>query len=151
GTAVGAATISILRNGSVVASTIVNIVAVEPSLFTANASGTGFPAAILYRVRNGNLTTESVAPQIDLGPDGDVTVLVLYGGGIRKRSSLSAVTMKIGGINVGADFADAAPGFIGLDQINTAALPRSLAGKGLVNLELTVDGKPANIVQLNFK
>ncbi|MEK7830296.1 MAG: hypothetical protein AAB401_04375, partial [Acidobacteriota bacterium] len=79
------------------------------------------------------------------------TVLVLYGGGIRKRTSLSAVTIKIGGVNVAADFADAAPGFIGLDQINTAALPRSLAGKGLVNLELTVDGKSANVVTLNFK
>ncbi len=39
----------------------------------------------------------------------------------------------------------------GLDQINTAVLPRTLAGKGLVNLELTVDGKPANVVTLNFK
>ena len=68
-----------------------------------------------------------------------------------KRSSLSAVTLKIGGINVGVDFADAAPGFIGLDQINTAVLPRSLAGKGVVNLELVVDGKPANVVTLNFK
>ncbi|MEK7830295.1 MAG: choice-of-anchor Q domain-containing protein, partial [Acidobacteriota bacterium] len=73
GTAVGAATISVLRNGSVVASTNVTIAAVEPSLFTANASGTGIPAAILYRVRNGILTTESVTGQIDLGPEGDVT------------------------------------------------------------------------------
>lgn len=151
GTATGAATVSVVRNGSVVASTSVTIVAVEPALFTANASGTGTPAAILYRVRNGNLTTESVNAPIDLGPKGDVLVLVLYGEGIRKRTSLSAVTMKIGGISVAADFADAAPGFIGLDQINTAVLPRTLAGKGLVNLELTVDGKPANVVTLNFK
>ncbi len=151
GTATGAATVSVVRNGTVVASTSVTIVAVEPALFTANASGTGTPAAILYRVRNGNLTTESVNTPIDFGPEGDVLVLVLYGEGIRKRTSLSAVTMKIGGISVAAEFADAAPGFIGLDQINTAVLPRTLAGKGLVNLELTVDGKPANVVTLNFK
>ena len=151
GTATGAATVSVVRNGTVVASTGITISAVEPALFTANASGTGIPAAILYRVRNGNLTTESVNAAIDLGPEGDVLVLVLYGEGIRKRTSLSAVTMKIGGISVAADFADAAPGFIGLDQINTAVLPRTLAGKGLVNLELTVDGKPANVVTLNFK
>ncbi len=151
GTAIGAATISVVRNGNVVASTSVNIAAVEPSLFTANASGTGAPAAILYRGRNGVLTTESVTAPIDLGPAGDVVVLVLYGTGIRKRTSLSNVAIKIGGVNVTANFADAAPGFVGLDQINTAPLPRSLAGKGTVNLELTVDGKPANVVTLNFK
>ncbi|MDQ3010208.1 MAG: hypothetical protein M3X11_05845, partial [Acidobacteriota bacterium] len=151
GTATGAGTVSVVRNGNLIASTSVTIATVEPSLFTANASGTGTPAAVLYRVRNGILTTESVSPQIDLGPEGDVTVLVLYGTGIRKRSSLSAVTIKIGGVNVGADFAGEAPGFMGLDQINTAVLPRSLAGKGMVNLELTVDGKTANVVTLNFK
>src|SRR5205085_9210465 len=123
GTATGAATVAVLRNGTVVASTNVTIAAVEPSLFTANASGTGVPAAILYRVHNGILTTESVNTPIDLGPAGDVVVLVLYGGGIRNRSSLANVAIKIGGVNVAADFADAAPGFIGLDQLNTAALP----------------------------
>ncbi len=151
GTAVGEASIFVRRSGVSIASTKVTIAAVEPSLFTANASGTGIPAAVLYRVRNGNVTTESVATPIDFGPEGDALVLVLYGGGIRKRSGLPAVTMKIAGVTVGADYAGEAPGFIGLDQINTAALPRSLAGKGLVNLELTVDGKPANVVQLNFK
>ena len=151
GTAVGEASIFVRRSGVSIASTKVTIAAVEPSLFTANASGTGIPAAVLYRVRNGNVTTESVTTPIDFGPEGDALVLVLYGGGIRKRSGLPAVTMKIAGVTVGADYAGEAPGFIGLDQINTAALPRSLAGKGLVNLELTVDGKPANVVQLNFK
>ena len=151
GTAVGEASIFVRRSGVTIASTKVTIAAVEPSLFTANASGTGIPAAVLYRVRNGNVTTESVATPIDFGPSGDALVLVLYGGGIRKRSGLPAVAMKIGDVAVGADYAGEAPGFIGLDQVNTVALPRSLAGKGLVNLELTVDGKPANVVQLNFK
>jgi fibronectin-binding autotransporter adhesin len=151
GTVTGAATISLLRAGNVIASTNTTISAVEPALFTANASGTGLPAAVLFRVRNGVQTAESITAPIDLGPPGDVTVLVLYGTGFRKRTSLAAVTMKIGGVDVAAGFADAAPGFIGLDQLNTAVLPRSLAGKGLVNLELTVDGKPANLVQVNFK
>lgn len=151
GTATGAATVAVLRSGTVIASTSVTIAAVEPALFTANAAGTGTPAAVLYRLRNGVLTIESLAAPIDLGPAGDAVVLSLYGEGIRKRSSLAAVALKIGGVNVGAEFADAAPGFVGLDQINTAALPRSLAGKGLVNLELTVDGKTANVVTLNFR
>ncbi|MDX2042660.1 MAG: choice-of-anchor Q domain-containing protein [Acidobacteriota bacterium] len=152
GTAVGDVSIFVRRNGVPIASTKLPIAAVEPSLFTANASGTGIPAAVLFRVRNGVVTNEAVtSAAIDIGPEGDVLVLVLYGGGIRKRSNLSTVTMKIGGVTIGADYAGEAPGFIGLDQINTVVLPRSLAGKGLVNLELSVDGKPANVVQLNFK
>jgi uncharacterized protein (TIGR03437 family) len=152
GTAVGDVSVFVRRSGNVIASTKVPVAAVEPSLFTANAAGTGIPAAVLFRVRNGVVTNEAItAAAIDMGPEGDVLVLVLYGGGIRKRTGLPAVTMKIGGVTVGADYAGEASGFIGLDQINTAVLPRSLAGKGLVNLELTVDGKPANVVQLNFK
>ncbi len=151
GTATGAATVSVLRNGTVVASTNVTIAAVEPALFTANASGTGIPAALLYRVHNALLTIESVNAPIDMGPAGDVVVLVLYGGGLRNRTSLTNVAIKIGGVNVAADYAGPAPDFIGLDQVNTAALPRSLAGRGLVNLELTVDGKLANVVTLNFR
>ena len=38
----------------------------------------------------------------------------------------------------------------GLDQINLK-LPRSLAGAGLVDIELVVDGVPANVVQVRIK
>ncbi|MGH9846577.1 MAG: hypothetical protein ACREEM_48380, partial [Blastocatellia bacterium] len=40
--------------------------------------------------------------------------------------------------------------FTGLDQINLS-LPRSLAGRGDVDLELMVDGAQANTVRLNFR
>jgi uncharacterized protein (TIGR03437 family) len=151
GTALGPARLAVRSGANNFSFGSLIIGGVAPGLFTANASGTGLPAAVLFRVRNGILTTESITAPIDLGPPGDVTVLVLYGTGIRKRTSLAAVTMKIGGVDVAADFAEAAPGFIGLDQLNTAVLPRNLSGRGLVNLELTIDGKPANLVQVNFK
>ena len=38
----------------------------------------------------------------------------------------------------------------GLDQIN-AALPRSLIGRGEMDLVLMVDGKTANTVKINIK
>jgi len=38
----------------------------------------------------------------------------------------------------------------GLDQVN-AQLPQSLAGRGEVDVMLTVDGKPANTVRVYFK
>jgi len=40
--------------------------------------------------------------------------------------------------------------FAGLDQINLS-IPRSLAGRGEVDLELTVDGVRANTVRLLFR
>jgi len=47
-------------------------------------------------------------------------------------------------------YAGEAPGYPGLDQINVLA-PTSLAGRGSVDLTLTVDGKKANTVKLTFK
>jgi uncharacterized protein (TIGR03437 family) len=47
-------------------------------------------------------------------------------------------------------FASAAPGFVGLDQVNAVA-PRALAGRGDVDIELIADGKRANEVRVSFK
>ncbi len=90
---------------------------------------------------------------IDLGPPGEVVVLRLYGTGIRNRSSLSAVTMTIGGMSAEVQYAGAQTdfvGFDGLDQINVR-VPRSLIGRGEVDLVLRVDGKTANTVRVNIK
>ncbi|MFN8000670.1 MAG: hypothetical protein U0X75_06585 [Acidobacteriota bacterium] len=61
-------------------------------------------------------------------------MLVLYGGGIRKRSGLPAVTMKIAGVTVGADYAGEAPGFIGLTRSTPPLCRAAWLKKGLVNL-----------------
>ena len=47
-------------------------------------------------------------------------------------------------------YASAQPGYVGLDQVNVR-VPRSLLGRGEVDFVLTVDGKSANTVKLNFK
>jgi uncharacterized protein (TIGR03437 family) len=44
----------------------------------------------------------------------------------------------------------AVSGFVGLDQVNIV-LPRTLIGKGLINVVLTVDGKVSNTVQISIK
>ncbi|MGH9839474.1 MAG: hypothetical protein ACREEM_11895 [Blastocatellia bacterium] len=44
----------------------------------------------------------------------------------------------------------AAPGFVGLDQANLR-LPRDLRGRGVVNVDLKVDGQSANAVQINIR
>lgn len=139
---------------------------VAPGLFSANASGIGVAAAVILRVRNGVQTFESVSRfdsnagqsvpvQIDLGPDTDVVYLLAYGVGLRNRSSAQNISVNLGGtvktLNPGLfEDAFAASGFVGLDQANIL-LPRSLVGKGLINVALTVDNKPSNTVQLLIK
>jgi uncharacterized protein (TIGR03437 family) len=41
--------------------------------------------------------------------------------------------------------------FVGLDQVNLGPIPRVLAGRGEVDLVLTVDSKPANTVKVNIR
>ena len=75
---------------------------------------------------------------------------MLYGTGLRNRSALANVNLKIGGVDAPVDFAGAQGEFAGLDQIN-ARLPRSLIGRGEVDLMLMVDGQTANTVRVNIK
>ncbi len=160
--AIGAAIITITSGNGTLSVGTVRIAPVAPGLFTANASGQGVPAAVVHRLKaNGAQSTEPVAQfdaatgrftpvPLDLGPATDQAFLVLFGTGLRFRSNLAAVTAKIGGADATVTFVGAVPGFIGLDQANLA-IPRSLIGRGEVDVRLTVDGKPANIVQINIK
>jgi len=92
-----------------------------------------------------------VAVPIDLGPTFHDLFLILYGTGIRFRSSPGNVTASIGGASVPVQFAGPAPGLVGVDQINLGPLPRSLAGRGEVEVALTVDGKVANLVRVSIR
>jgi uncharacterized protein (TIGR03437 family) len=60
------------------------------------------------------------------------------------------VACKIGGADAEVLFAGAAPGFVGLDQSNVR-LPRSLAGRGEVNVVMTVDSKAVNMVRVAIR
>ena len=58
--------------------------------------------------------------------------------------------VTIGGIDVPVTYAGIQPTFVGLDQINVQ-LSRSLAGKGEVDMVVTVDGKTANTAMVSVK
>ena len=80
----------------------------------------------------------------------DQLFLVMYGTGIRGRSNLSAITALMGGASVDVLYAGPQNDFVGLDQINLP-IPRSLAGRGNVDIVLTVDGKQSNTVRINIR
>ncbi len=161
-TAIGSATVTITSGSGAVSTGTMQVSAVAPGLFTLDATGGGLPAGFTLRDRPGSPQQfESVArfdaaqnkwlaAPIDLGPASDQVYLILYGTGIRFRSALQAVTATIGGENSQAVFVGAQGGYVGLDQINLF-LPRTLAGRGDVNVILTVDGQPSNIVTVNIK
>ncbi|HEX9000168.1 MAG TPA: hypothetical protein VGB07_09745, partial [Blastocatellia bacterium] len=161
GTAVGAATITVINDQSGTAAGTMQIAAVSPGLFTANASGQGVAAAVALRVRgDGSQSFEPVSRfdaaqnqfvsiPIELGPETDQIFLLLFGTGLRNRSALTAVMATIGGESSEVSYAGAQSDFVGLDQINVR-VPRSLAGRGEVDVVLTADARTANTVRINI-
>jgi len=87
---------------------------------------------------------------LDLGSAADQSAVVLYGTGIRNRTSLSGVAVQIGSQSLAAAYAGAAPMWVGLDQVNVV-LPRSLAGSGTVNVTVSVAGIVSNVLTMSFK
>ncbi len=162
GTAIGDAMASIIYNGQVIASGAFQVAPVAPGVFTADSSGAGLASAIAQRgTPDGNVTYEAVlrfdpaqnkvvAIPIDFGPETDRMFLAIFGTGWRFRSSASATKVTIDGIDVPALYVGLQPSFNGLDQLNVE-LPRTLAGRGEVDLKVTVDGKTANTTRITFK
>ena len=137
----------------------VEISAVVPALFSADGTGTG--AAMAYAVRKSAAGTQAEVPvfscdtngactavPIDLGAETDTVVMSLYATGVRGYSA--PVTVKIGGAAVEVVKAEPQWELMGLDLIDVK-IPRSLAGKGKVNVEVTVDGQVANRTSINVK
>ncbi|MEP7273086.1 MAG: DUF5666 domain-containing protein, partial [Acidobacteriota bacterium] len=162
GTALGTAIISITSGSGSVSTETVQVVAVAPSLFTANTDGQGVAAAVVLRVRADNSQTiEAVARfdatqgkmipvPIDLGLPTDRVFLVLFGTGIRFRTDLASVSAKVGGVDAQVTYAGPQGTFVGLDQVNLL-LARSLIGRGEVDVSLLVNGKAANTVSVNIR
>jgi len=161
GTALGEAVATVDANGVTVARGTVQIASVAPALFAANSNGRGPAAAnALHVAPDDSQTIEPVArfdavqerfltAPIDLGQQDDRVFLVLFGSGVRGRSG-AAVTVRIGGETIEAAFAGAQTEFVGVDQINVL-VPRSLAGRGEVDVVVTVDGQASNRVTAAFQ
>lgn len=162
GTLPGTAAVTVTSGDGGISVGNVNITAVAPGLFSANASGQGVAAATALRIKtDGSQIYEPVGVYdaarnqfvpvpIDLGPEGEQVFLILFGTGFRANSALSAVSSRIGGVEAEVFYAGPQGGFIGLDQVNIH-LPRTLAGRGDVTVMMTADGIPANVVTISVK
>jgi uncharacterized protein (TIGR03437 family) len=162
GTANGEATVTIISGDGTVSAGTLHIVPVAPGLFTANSNGRDVAAAVVLRVKADNSQTFEVIAQfdsaqnvyvpvpVDLGPESERVFLLLFGTGIRYRTSLTGVSVRIGEVEAPVSFAGLAGDLAGLDQLNVQ-IPRTLTGRGLVNIVLTVDGKTANTVTMQLK
>lgn len=160
GTAAGFATVTITNGNGEIFTSAVNVTGVMPGFFTANQNGSGAAAGSVLYVTGPNRRAETAAVcdangqhctprQLDVTAASEV-YLELYGTGWRNHSGLANVSVTVGGVAVPVLYAGPQPQFVGLDQLNMQ-LPRSLAGRGAVDLVLTVDGKAANTVSLQLK
>jgi len=159
GTRIGSATVKVTTPGGS-ASMPLQVEGVAPGVFSANSDGAGVAAALAQRYTAAGpqppelvfqysaTASRRVAVPIDLGGTSDQVILLLYGTGI--RGFTSAVTATIGGQPAEVLGAAAQGQYAGLDQVNVR-LPRTLAGRGEVPIELTVDGKKANLVSVNIR
>lgn len=166
-TSAGRAKLRIFNGNKFVGDQQVLVNSAEAGLFTANGNGDGAAAGSVLRVKaDGSQSYEPLAQfdaaqnkfvpmPIDLSREDEQVFLVLFGTGMRQlvdfpfRRSLFFGEVKIGGDQL--DVAYFGPqGMPGLEQINVF-LPRSLAGKGEVDLQLTVSGRTTNVVKVAFK
>ena len=149
------------QQGLVLASGAVEIARIAPGLFTANSDGQGAAAAIALRA-TGNETLSQVIfacgivigscePRpIEMGSASDQVFLILFGTGIRGRNDLSDIEVTIDGVPIAVGYGGAQNEFPALDQINAGPIPRSLLGRGVLNVVVKVEGLQANTVTIRI-
>ena len=129
---------SAARTGSVL------VQSTAPGLFTSDASGQG-PGSILNAVTYAGppfLVVTSANGGADLR-----TRLSVYGTGLRNATTVKADALDSSNqrYSLAVEYADAAPGYFGLDQVNLV-LPAELDGAGAVSLTITADARISNTV-----
>lgn len=167
----GSAQVAVMKDGEVVAQGSLELGIVAPSLFTADASGTGTPSGVLLRVSaSGQQSYEPLArydggkvtPVTITRNSGDRLFLVLYGTGWRGADDADgnaangvaeSIAVTIGDKAAPVIYAGEAPGFAGLDQMNVE-IPAGVSGSVSVLVKVN-DGagivSRANAVTISVK
>jgi N-acyl-D-amino-acid deacylase len=156
----GGATVIVDNGTGTSFSTTVQIDLVSPGIFSANANGSGAPAALAARYSaNGTVTPVAVFQcsgtgctpvPMSVGASTDQLIVSLFGTGVRHASTAAAVGATMQGQPVPVLYAGAQGQYAGLDQINVM-VPFALAGSGAVPLQISVDGRQSNIVTIDIQ
>ena len=105
-------------------------------------------AQIISAHADGTKSVRSLgALPVDLGESSDMVALQFYASGVGEASE---VHVQIGGHDVPLIYAGPSGHFPGLDEISVQ-VPRSLAGSGNVDVDLTVDGRAANALHIQIQ
>jgi uncharacterized protein (TIGR03437 family) len=137
----GPARVTVSSDGGALYSGIIYVFPASPGLFSADSSGTGVAAGLSLLVKSDGSrieqplydpNTQSAVP-IDMGDPGDEVFLTLFGTGLRNH--MGDVVVIVGSEEVEVTAAVPHGSFVGLDQVNLGPLPRSLAGKGVVEVD----------------
>jgi uncharacterized protein (TIGR03437 family) len=152
----------VVTGGQRIARGEIAIEAVAPALFSADQSGEGPPPGLLTTVITpfsrtdgfvlcGSAGDACESLPVDLFATPGDAYIALFGTGLRGHGGLANVTATIGGEQVPVFFAGPPGEFAGLDQVNLGPLPPTLAGRGEVEIVITINGKPSNAVTLAFE
>lgn len=153
----GPAMLQVKNGGTVVADEGLMLWTVAPGLFSANGDGSGAAAGEAMRIaadgtrttvplyRCGSQAGSCVPEPVDPGGPDEQTVLTFYGTGFRNHRDAGALTITIGGEPAPVLFAGPHPDLPGLDQINVL-LPPTLAGRGTVDVVVSVENQASNAV-----
>jgi uncharacterized protein (TIGR03437 family) len=133
----------------------VTIMRTSPGIFTARANGVGVPAG--YATTTGTdaipIVNADFSPrELNPGTRERPVFLVLFGTGWRYTPAANpndangvaeAISATVQGVPATVVYAGAAPGLIGVDQINLI-VPPELAGLGTVRLRVVAAGRATN-------
>lgn len=162
GTSIGTARVTVTGSTGAIAREEIQIAATSPGLFSSNSSGQGIAAGQVLRFRADNTQSYEIIARydsaqnvfvpvpIDLGAATDQVFLILYGTGLRNFGSLGGVSVQIGGTSTQVLYAGPQGDFVGLDQINLR-LPRTLIGRGDVDIVVSINGRLANKLLVSIK
>jgi uncharacterized protein (TIGR03437 family) len=157
--AAGPGTLKLIAASGTTFSKNILVTATTPGLFSMNGAGKGVAAAQIIRVAAGGVQSgQSVAAfdpaqqlwvAVPIDTANDDLYLVLYGTGIRHRSSDQAVRCTINGAEAAVLYAGKQGSSTGLDQVNVALPPH--LGTGVASIAITVDGTASNTVTIAIK
>jgi uncharacterized protein (TIGR03437 family) len=154
--ALGPAIVTVTSGTETVATGLVILTTLAPSLFTLNSSNLAAAYAACVS-SSGAITTETPfqavngaieAQALNLGACSQ-TILELYGTGL-DYATASGTQVMFGEVAGMVQYAGPGGGFPGLDQINVV-IPQSLAGNGSVPIMVSTGGMTSNTVNVTIQ